>query len=105
MTLVWVALAGAAGIGLGVWAGYRRGKRLEGGPTRPYWVANVLVFVIGVALNAVGALLTQAWVFAASLGLMAGGFTGLKYGFGKSVGIWATADRLAGSDSGKGNGP
>ena len=60
--------------------------------TREYWGLNVAVIAVCMLVTAMlGAL---PLLYAVPVGLMAGGITGLKMGFGESVGPWAFIDRF-----------
>jgi len=104
MELAAVIVAAVAGLAAGVWSGLRYGARLEGGPARRYWIANVVVLFGGMFVAFLGQALYALWLAVAGLGLSGGGITGLKYGYGVSVGVWAIHDRIVGSDTGRGGG-
>lgn len=98
MEIVFVIIGAIVGIGLGALAGLKWGVVLM--PREPwrYWVANGVVALAGIAIAAAGQFVGQWWFSVVGLGFMAGGITGLKYGYGHSTGIWAIHDRLVGSD-------
>ncbi len=86
------------GLGAGVWLGLRWGMRLAEAPAWRYWAANAVVSLAGLAVAIVGQFLGQMWSAVAGLGIMGGGITGLKYGYGRNPGVWAVHDRLMGID-------
>ncbi len=100
MELAAVIVAAIVGLAAGVFAGLRYGVRLEAGPSWRYWVANVIVLLGGMLIAVLGQALDALWLAVAGLGFAGGGLTGLKYGYGASVGVWAIHDRLVGSDHG-----
>jgi hypothetical protein len=81
------------GLGVSIWLGYLVGKRAQAWPEWRYWAANAVGIVIGVAVSAMGLQVAQTWLWVAGLGVMAGSLTGLKYGLGRSVGVWRLIDR------------
>jgi fluoride ion exporter CrcB/FEX len=92
-----VIIGAIIGIVLGAWVGLKWGIALM--PREPwrYWLANVAVALGGIAIATGGQFLGQWWTSVLGLGFMAGGITGLKYGYG-STGVWAIHDRIVGSD-------
>lgn len=90
-TLVTV-LAGAVVFGGSAWVGYRLGLRYRRASRRRYWAANGVAAAIGIALGTVGASSGMTWLWTAALALMAGAFSGLKYGLGDSVGTLRRPD-------------
>ena len=84
----------AAGIAIGLWVG----KRLQGFAYAWYWVANGVALAVGVAGNTAGLFFGQWWLVIASLTFIAGSLTGLKYGLGRSVGVWRVHDEFVGND-------
>ena len=101
MELAAVIVAALVGLMVGVWSGLRYGARLEGGPSWRYWVANVVVLFGGMLAAFLGQVFDALWLAVAGLGLAGGGITGLKYGYGASVGVWAIHDRFVRSESGR----
>jgi len=86
-------LAGVTvGFGASFWAGYRYGVRGRTLPESRYWIANGVGMLLGFVLASLGAQLGLLWLWIGSLGVMAGSISGLKYGLGKSVGIWRLMD-------------
>lgn len=91
-------LAGLAGLAIGIAAGLWVGKRLRGVAYAWYWVANGVALVIGIVGNAAGLAYSQWWLVLGSLAFIAGSLTGLKYGLGRSVGLWRVHDNMLGND-------
>ena len=91
---------------LGIMIGYKAG--LEGGKTaandRQYWARNGVALLVGVAVSAVVAATGLLTLMGLSIGLI-----GLKFGYGKSVGLWrkhdtvfrVNKDQVAAADSAK----
>lgn len=87
------------GIAAGVWGGFVAGERwCRSQPGWRYWLLNVAVVLIGVFGYFGASLLGWLWLTAFSLSVVAGSLTGLKYGYGKSVGLWRVHDRMMRSD-------
>lgn len=61
---------------------------------RRYWLRNLAVVLAGTVLSAVVSLIGLPTLAGLCIGLIGGGITGLKMGYGKSVGIWQKHDRL-----------
>lgn len=80
------------GIILGYGVGQILGKRAQ--DNRQYWVANALLLGAGILISALSALSNLIALVSLSLGLIAGGVTGIKFGYGRSVGIWRRHDRM-----------
>jgi hypothetical protein len=89
-------LGGLAGIALGAWAGYSAGKRVSGSRSWVYWLLNAVAFLIGLIVNVVGLVFGLFAVAMLGPGLIAGGITGLKFGYGRVVGPWVAVDSLTG---------
>ena len=66
----------------GVAAGLPIGRALRSRQARDYWIANVLVVVIAVAITTLGTTLAVPPVTAGGIGLGFGLITGMKYGLG-----------------------
>lgn len=98
MEIVLVIVGAVAGLALGVWAGLKWGVQLSEGSSWRYWVANGVFVIAAISIATIGQMLGQWWLAAAGFGVMAGGITGLKYGYGHSVGIWAVHDRIVGAE-------
>ena len=96
---------------LGIMIGYKAG--LEGGKTaandRQYWARNGVALLVGVAVSAVVAATGLLTLRGLSIGLIGGAVAGLKFGYGKSVGLWrkhdtvfrVNKDQVAAADSAK----
>lgn len=96
---------------LGIMIGYKAG--LEGGKTaandRQYWARNGVALLAGVAVSAVVAATGLLTLMGLSIGLIGGAVAGLKFGYGKSVGLWrkhdtmfrVNKDQVAAADSAK----
>ena len=96
---------------LGIMIGYKAG--LEGGKTaandRQYWARNGVALLVGVAVSAVVAATGLLTLLGLSIGLIGGAVAGLKFGYGKSVGLWrkhdtvfrVNKDQVAAADSAK----
>jgi hypothetical protein len=91
----------AVGFGGSFWAGYRYGERCRRLPQSRYWIANVVGMLLGMVLAMLGSGFGLPWLWIGSLGVMVGSISGLKYGLGRSVGIW----RLMDGPGGKGPKP
>ena len=96
MDIVLSIVGVTAGFGLSFWAGYRYGERCRRLPDSRYWIANVAGMLLGMVLTMVGSGLGLSWLWIGSLGIMAGSVSGLKYGLGRSVGIWRLIDGAGG---------
>jgi len=90
--------SGGAGLAVGVGAGLALGARVRERSSKTYWLLNAADMVLGVAIMIVGGLLGWMWLGYFGVGLTAGGLTGLKYGYGRSVGLWRVHDRALGTD-------
>lgn len=86
------------GLAAGLAGGQAIGERLAGRSSRAFWLANLGVLLIGVLAGALAGVLRWSWLWGFSLALVGGGLTGLKYGYGRSVGVWRLFDRLMGLD-------
>ena len=89
-------LGGLAGFALGAWVGHLAGKKVSGSRSWVYWALNAVAFVIGLAVNVVGLAFGLFAVAMLGPGLIAGGITGLKFGYGRVVGPWVAVDALTG---------
>ena len=76
---------------LGNKIGHALGERAE--TSKQYWLYNLGVVVAGILLSAVVSLFGLKTLAGFTIGLIAGGIMGLKFGFGKSVGVWERHDR------------
>lgn len=91
-----LALSGAvAGLAVGVWAGLAAGRRIQERAPWVFWLVNAAFVLLGLVINVIGLSIRQLWFAMIGLGLLAGGLTGLKYGYGRVVGAWKVIDRLA----------
>lgn len=98
MEIVVLVVAAIAGLVAGAWLGLRVGERLRRARPWRYWAWNVGALLAGMLIAFLGQVLGALWLAVVGLGLAAGCITGLKYGYGASVGVWAVHDRLVGSD-------
>jgi len=96
--IVLIIIGAFVGLGVGVWLGIRWGIALMESKPWKYWAANGVVLLGGVMIAVLGQFLGQLGIAVAGLGFAAGGITGLKYGLGRSPGVWAVHDRLVGND-------
>lgn len=105
--IVVTMLFGVLGIVIGYKAGLEAGKTAES--DRQYWMRNVAALLIGVVISAVVAATGLLTLMGLSLGLIGGAVAGLKFGYGKSVGLWrkhdtvfrVNKDQVAAADSAK----
>lgn len=98
MDIIAAIVAGLAGIAAGVWAGFKLGERLQDQRSWKYWAVNGATAVVSVFLLLLAGFTGQVWAWALVLAAFAGMLTGLKYGYGKSVGLWRVHDRILRSD-------
>ncbi len=92
METVWTVVGGAAGLALGIIGGFKIGALVQERSGWYYWTLNIVAMVVGVMITTVGLAYAWGWLSVGGMGLIAGGFTGLKYGYGKSVGLWRVHD-------------
>jgi len=85
-------IGAVAGFGLSFWLGYRYGEKCRKLPEWRYWMANAVGMLVGLGLAVLGSRYGLSWLWIAALGIMTGSLSGLKYGLGKSVGIWRLMD-------------
>ncbi len=105
--IVVTMLFGVLGILIGYKAGLEAGKTVEN--DRQYWTRNIAALLIGVAISAVVAATGLLTLMGLSIGLIGGAVAGLKFGYGKSVGLWrkhdtvfrVNKDQVAAADSAK----
>ncbi len=90
--IVVTMLFGVLGIVIGYKAGLEAGKTAES--DRQYWMRNVAALLIGVVISAVVAATGLLTLMGLSLGLIGGAVAGLKFGYGKSVGLWRKHDTV-----------
>ncbi|MDA3937317.1 MAG: hypothetical protein PF636_10795 [Actinomycetota bacterium] len=98
METIWTVLGGAGGIALGIFAGFKAGELIKERSSWFYWALNAAVFAVGVVVTTVGLILGWGWMNVGGVAFIAGGFTGLKYGYGRSVGLWRVHDALMNTD-------
>ena len=98
MDVVLMLVGGIAGMAAGVFGGLKWGESLREKSNAAYWFANLLVMAAGMAVVFGGSVIAWPAVAVSGVGLMGGGVTGLKYGLGRSVGVWRTVDTITGSD-------
>jgi hypothetical protein len=98
MEAVVIVIGGFAGLAVGLVGGLWVGGLIKDRGSWLYWVLNVLVLALGVLGNFLGLSVGRFWVVVASLAFIGGGLTGLKYGYGRSIGLWRVHDRAMGSD-------
>lgn len=89
-----VVVAALFGV-LGIVIGYKTGQTLgeSAASDRQYWLRNLAVVGVGVLLGAVVSALGLRTLVGLSIGLVGGAIAGLKFGFGKSVGVWRRHDQ------------
>jgi hypothetical protein len=98
MDIIAAIVAGVAGIALGIWGGLKLGERLQEQRPWKYWALNGVTVVVSVFALLLAGFTQQVWAWALVLAIFAGMLTGLKYGYGKSVGLWRVHDRIMRSD-------
>lgn len=79
------------GVLLGYGVGHELGKRAQ--TNAQYWLYNLLAVAVGVALSAVVSAFGLRSVAGMAIGVIAGAIVGIKFGYGKSVGVWRRHDR------------
>lgn len=85
-------LFGVLGIVIGYKVGYVLGEGAE--TDRQYWLRNAGAVLVGIVISAVVSALGLITLVGLALGLIGGAIAGLKFGYGKSVGVWAKHDRV-----------
>lgn len=98
LTVLLSVLTTLAGIAGGALPGFALGARVRGKGVA-YWALNIGAVVVGFGLSVAAAALSSPYLSFASIGFIAGAFTGLKYGYGASVGLWRTHDVWLRSDA------
>lgn len=96
-TLVTVVL-GAIGLAAGIAGGLAVGSRVRERATWVYWASNAAALVVGMAVAFAGLQFGQWGVLVAGVAFIGGGLTGLKYGYGRVVGVWRVHDDMMGND-------
>lgn len=86
----------AFGLLLGVHIGDELSKRAV--TRRDYWKLNLIALGVGVVVSAV--LFATGWLLlvGVSFGMLVGVISGLKMGFGESVGPWGAVDKKLGTN-------
>lgn len=91
-----IAIVGLLLLVFGIVLGVRIGEELATRctTTKDYWLYNLAVLLVGSVVSAF--VWATGWVVLAflTIGLIAGGIAGLKFGFGESVGPWKIHDRF-----------
>ena len=90
-------LAAVAGIAMGFWAGFAAGSRVSKMPSWAYWLLYLVALAVGLAVDVVGLSMGSLPLATLGLALFAGGISGLKYGYGRTLGPWKVADALFGA--------
>lgn len=100
MAAFFMAVVAVILFAFGLLLGVRIGDELSGRAVtrRDYWRLNLEVLGVGVLVSAV--LWATGWLLlvGASFGLLVGAISGLKMGFGESVGPWGAVDRKLGTN-------
>lgn len=96
METVGLILGGAAGLGGGIALGYALGNRIREKSGAWYWALNAAAMVDGILIMFAGGMLGFPWLSVLGVGFTGGSITGLKYGYGKAMGLWRTHDNLMG---------
>lgn len=86
----------AFGLVLGVHIGEELSKRVV--TRRDYWKYNLMLFGVGALVSAV--LWVTGWLLlvGVAFGLLVGAISGLKMGFGESIGPWGAVDKKLGTN-------
>lgn len=88
MDMVISLVVSVAAFALSAWLGRMVGLRCRSWPAWRYWAANAVGLALGAAVCVVGLTTGERTVWMASLAVMAGSVTGLKYGLGEVVHQW-----------------
>lgn len=99
MATVLVIAGGGLGMLAGIVGGLWLGGLVEGGPSWRYWALNIVFVVAGVGVAFGGLMLDQMSLVVGAIAFEGAGLTGLKYGYGQSVGLWRVHDRAVGTDN------
>jgi hypothetical protein len=94
--IVYMVAAVVVGFGTTFWLGYRYGVRCRRLPARRFRIANGVGMLVGLVMAIAGALLQLQWLWLASISVMAGSMTGLKYGLGRALSMLRSTDAGAG---------
>lgn len=100
-------LFGVLGIVIGYKAGLEAGKQAV--DDHQYWMRNLAAVLIGAVVSAVVMATGLLALMGLGMGLIGGAIAGLKFGYGKSVGLWrkhdtvfrVNKDQVAAADSAK----
>ena len=98
MDILSLILGSSVGIAAGIFVGLKVGGWLQAWPGWMYWAANVIGLALGMVAVYVGLARGIEAVWVGGVAFMGGSLTGLKYGLGKSVGLWRVADDIMGTD-------
>jgi len=80
-----LTVGGAAGLAIGFAVGFRLGSRARG-RRRRYWLLGASAFLGGFAVSFAGTVTARPWATVAGVALIAGGLTGLRYGYERPLG-------------------
>ncbi|MDO9556109.1 MAG: hypothetical protein Q7J82_00795 [Coriobacteriia bacterium] len=94
MEVVVVILAGVLGMSLGIWGGFKLGERVRDERPWRFWALNGGTVIVSLVALLLAGFSQQLWIWSGVMATFAGMLTGLKYGYGKSVGLWRVHDRL-----------
>ncbi|PKQ19428.1 MAG: hypothetical protein CVT66_10145 [Actinobacteria bacterium HGW-Actinobacteria-6] len=86
MDVILTLIGGATGGAVGWFAGFRLGVAVSDKHAWRYWALNAVAMLIALGGEMLGLGFGLTWLWAGSLGFLATGLTGLKYGRGKIVG-------------------
>ena len=80
MTYVLMGIGLLTGLAVGGLAGFKLGSAVTGRRTR-FWIIAIALLVLSTVLLAQALRIDAMWLAGAALGALAGGLTGLKYGW------------------------
>jgi hypothetical protein len=91
-----IAIVGLLLAVFGIVIGMRIGEELAGRCTtnKDYWLSNLAVFLVGTLVSALVWATGLVVLALLTIGVIAGGIAGLKFGYGESVGPWKAHDRF-----------
>lgn len=98
MDTLWMVLGGIAGMVLGFAGGLKVGELIRGKAEWTYWSLNAIALILGVGVAFAGLIFGFGWLVGMAIGFEGGVLTGLKYGYGKSVGPWRVVDNALEND-------
>jgi FAD/FMN-containing dehydrogenase len=98
MDILGAILGSLVGVVIGIFGGLKVGGWLRSSPGWVYWAANAAALALGMAAVFVGLAYEIEAVWVGGIAFMGGSLTGLKYGLGRSVGLWRTMDNITGTD-------